>query len=79
MKGKKVCKECGEKILPEQKGVLLHTFHGYLNLEKVYFHFDCWIKFLNNKSMERATNQLNRAMGIARDIFDENFKEKTSD
>lgn len=62
MKGKKVCKYCKNLITPDEKAVLLMTFKGNKNLEKVYFHFKCYIEWFN-KSLE------NKAIDIYSDTM----------
>ena len=69
MKGKKICKKCGEKITPEQKGTLLLTFKGEENLEKVYFHFDCFLKWRDKSLDIRAKRMFNDSMQETMKMF----------
>ena len=54
MKGKKICKRCNKKILIDEKGVCLHTFQGEKNLEKVYWHWQCYLDWRNESLENRA-------------------------
>lgn len=63
-KGIKVCKKCGNKILPEQKGVLLNTFIGENNLEKVYWHWECYLTWFNEKIFDKSKNMLAQSVNL---------------
>jgi len=69
MKGKKICKKCGLRITPEQKAVLLLTFQGERNLEKVYWHFQCYLDWVNESLESRAMKLYNISMKNAMDRF----------
>ena len=62
MKGKKICDRCQNKITQEQKGVMLMTFKGNENQEKVYWHFDCYTEWINKSVSARAEAILNDSM-----------------
>ena len=65
MKGKKICDRCKKKIGLDEKGVMLMTFLGNENLEKVYWHFDCYIEW-RDKSIElRARSLINQSVKVA--------------
>jgi hypothetical protein len=57
MKGKKICKRCGKKIIEDEKAVMLMTFIGNKNLEKVYWHWQCYLDW-RNESLENRAKEL---------------------
>jgi hypothetical protein len=71
MKGKKICKRCKEKILPSQKAVMLMTFKGNTNLEKVYWHFQCYIDWRNESLENRALKLYQQSLSNALPEFKE--------
>jgi len=62
MKGIKRCKRCGKKILIDEKGVCLHTFIGEKNLEKVYWHWQCYLDWRDESLENRAKGIYNKTM-----------------
>lgn len=69
MKGKRLCKKCGKKVLYEHKAVLLMTFQGYKNLEKVYWHFQCYLDWINEELESRAMKLYSNSMKGAMEKF----------
>lgn len=65
MKGIKICDRCAKKILPDQKGVCLHTFKGEQSLEKVFWHYNCYLDWINERLEHRATELYNRSLQAA--------------
>ena len=63
MKGIKNCKRCNKKILPEDKAVMLMTFTGEKSLEKVYWHWQCYIDWINESIKNKSVKQMQEAMG----------------
>jgi hypothetical protein len=65
MKGKKICKRCKERIHPNQKAVMLMTFQGNETLEKVYWHFQCYIDWRNESLENRAVKLYQQSLSNA--------------
>lgn len=55
--GKKICKRCGKPILIDDKAVLLMTFKGDEGLEKVFFHWQCYLDWWDSCVKNKA-NQI---------------------
>lgn len=53
------CKECGKKI--QGKGVLLLTFNNDKVLERVYFHFGCYLSWWDRCVKAKAEEIINEA------------------
>jgi len=62
MKGKKICKRCQEKILPEDKYTMLGTFQGDKTIRKDYWHFQCFLDWFNESVHNRAMKVYNESM-----------------
>lgn len=62
MKGIKKCKKCGNKILPDQEGVMLMDFKGIINYDKHYWHKNCYIEWINISIENRAKDIINNSM-----------------
>jgi hypothetical protein len=62
MKGKKICKRCKKPILIDEKGVMLMTFKGNTNLEKLYYHWQCYLDWINEELEIRAKRLYGDAM-----------------
>jgi hypothetical protein len=60
MKGKKKCKRCGEIVTLDDKGVMLMTFQGNENLEKVYWHWKCYLDWLNESIGNKAAELVSK-------------------
>ena len=66
---KKVCKEC-EKVIDVNvdKHTLLGTYNGDRVMDESYFHFDCFVKWYNQKVSEKAKNSVstmqNKVQGL---------------
>lgn len=65
MKGKKICKRCKKRILPSQKAVMLMTFEGIKNIEKVYWHFQCYLDWRNECLESRAIKLYQQSLSNA--------------
>ena len=61
----KTCKECGKKIQREDRSVLLATFDNDKTIETVYFHFSCYLDWLNRSISIRADERIKKAAPIA--------------
>jgi hypothetical protein len=59
----KICIKCQEKILPEQRGVLLRTFEGKKVIEDVYFHLSCFKLWHDQKATEKSEKQMKVLIG----------------
>jgi hypothetical protein len=62
---KKKCLKCGEEIgLEKDKYVLLGTYNGTGKSKKNedFFHFKCWIDYLNEKIIQRISIGQEHAM-----------------
>jgi len=62
MKGKKICKRCKKRITEEEKGVMLMTFIGNKNLEKIYYHWQCYLDWINESLENRAIEIYSKSM-----------------
>lgn len=81
----KTCKECKKKINNQDKGVALLTFQGEKKIESMYFHFNCYLDWLNRCILAKADKRIKEASGKAfkktmkkmpelRNIFEGMFK-----
>jgi len=61
----KICKYCNEKILKDERGVLLKTFENKKTIEKVYFHLRCFKKWHDDKASEKSEKQMKLLIGNA--------------
>ena len=52
-----VCSFCGNEIIKE-KYVLLGTYDDKKTMNETFFHFNCYVKFYNEKVKEKAMNYL---------------------
>lgn len=58
--GEKLCRFCGVLIdIKKSKYVLLGTYDGNKILDESYFHYNCWVKFYENKVKQKAQNIVN--------------------
>jgi len=62
MDGIKICKRCNKKILVDEKGVCLNTFQGNKSLEKVYWHWQCYLDWRDESLEIRAKKIYNTTM-----------------
>ena len=61
METKRVCKECEKQIdLKSDKHVLLGTYSGEKIDDESYFHFNCFVKWYNQKVSEKAKNSVSK-------------------
>lgn len=69
MKGRKICKRCDLDINIEDKAVCLHTFKGLESLEKVFWHFQCYLDWrdesITNRANQVVAASMNKAVGMA--------------
>ena len=66
----KVCKTCGNLIyLDKEKFVLIGTYQAEKVLEEGYFHWQCFNKWHNDKTKEKAQNIVKNATKQAIGIF----------
>jgi hypothetical protein len=54
MKGLKICKRCGKKIMITDKAVMLMTFQGDKTQEKVFWHWQCYLDWRDESISHRA-------------------------
>jgi len=64
-----ICKECGEVIdVDQDKHTLIGTYNGDHVMDENYFHFDCFVKWYNQKVSEKAKNSVktmqNKVQGL---------------
>ena len=60
-KSVKICKECEKEIdLSTDKHVLLGTYSGEKIDDESYFHFNCFVKWYNQKVSEKAKNSVSQ-------------------
>lgn len=61
----KTCKECRKKIQRGDKSVLLATFDYGKVIETIYFHFKCYLAWLNRSIAAHAEKAIRRSAPIA--------------
>ena len=66
---KKICKRCGKEVSKKQKAVLLKTFQGEKTLEEFYFHFQCYLDWLNQSIEDKAKKIYSESMKIVGERF----------
>lgn len=69
MKGIKKCKSCGFKIHETDKAVMLMTFIGNKTMEKVFWHFTCYLKWLEESLDIKAKQLFNDTMRKTMEMF----------
>lgn len=69
----KPCKECHRRIRDNDKAVVLATFKNRKAIERVYFHFDCYLKWFDRCVNERANKKINIAAPLAIEKFSKMF------
>lgn len=57
----KKCVECKKKINNKEKAAALLTYQGEKKLEGVYFHFNCYLKWLNRSVGIKAQKAVKKA------------------
>lgn len=51
---KKICKRCDKQIKKNEKGVTWITFEGEKELEKIHWHWQCFLDWRNESIENRA-------------------------
>ena len=49
-----ICKRCNKIINKKDKSVLLKTFEGKNTLEEIYFHWKCYLDWINESIENKA-------------------------
>lgn len=62
---KKTCKVCRKKIKNDDKWVSLMTHEGEKCLEKVFFHFGCFLNWFNDRVNKHADMKITKSAPIA--------------
>lgn len=58
----KVCKKCDKEITKNEKGVTWITFRGKEELEKIHWHFNCFLEWRNESLENRAQKLFQESM-----------------
>jgi len=61
----KVCIKCKKEILPYDKFATLITNEGKKVVETIYFHFKCYLEWLNESITNKAKKMVSSAAGKA--------------
>ena len=59
----KICKKCNRIIKKNEKGVTWITFQGDKELEKIHFHWTCFIEWRDESIENRAKKIYSETMG----------------
>ena len=59
----KICKRCDKIIKKNEKGVTWITFKGSKELEKIHFHWNCFIEWRNESITNKAKKIYAETMG----------------
>lgn len=63
MKDTKFCERCKQEIRKGEKATGMHTYNEFPKVsDERYFHFDCFIKWRNEKIIEAGTIAYKKSM-----------------
>jgi len=66
-----ICKECEEIVdIDLDKHVLLGTYDGDHVMEESFFHFECFVKWYNQKVSEKAKNSVKTMQSKVQGLMD---------
>lgn len=70
-KGEWYCNFCYKKINSEDKQVILSTLEKGDTIEEVYFHFECWKKYFNDRVSAKAKATVGKMQEKAQGLFNQ--------
>lgn len=65
----KICMRCQKEIVKKDKAVSLKTFiEGVKDLEEVFFHYSCYLEWLNENIGKKAEGMFRQAIGVTQKV-----------